>query len=88
MRRLAVAVRAGAGIECLVWLVDIAGLSQDDAVEQMVWSAVCRRRCRTRRGTSSVQQGRGRRLPRLATRVRLGQIAGEQVDVHGSLRRT
>lgn len=39
VRRLAVAVRAVAGIECLVWLVDIAGLSQDDAVDQMVWSA-------------------------------------------------
>jgi AcrR family transcriptional regulator len=40
VRRLAVAVRAVAGIECLVWLVDIAGLSHDDAVQQMVWSAV------------------------------------------------
>lgn len=40
VRRLAVAVRAVAGIESLVWLVDVAGMAQDDAVEQMVWSAV------------------------------------------------
>ncbi|MGI8434632.1 MAG: TetR/AcrR family transcriptional regulator [Nocardioidaceae bacterium] len=40
VRRLAVAVRAVAGIEALVWLVDIAGLSQHDAVDQMVWSAI------------------------------------------------
>lgn len=38
--RLAVAVRAVAGIESLVWLVDVGGMSKDDAVEQMVWSAV------------------------------------------------
>lgn len=40
VRRLALAVRAVAGIEALVWLVDIAHLTQDDAVEQMVWSAI------------------------------------------------
>ncbi len=40
VHRLAVAVRAVAGIESLVWLVDVAGLSVDDAVDQMVWSAV------------------------------------------------
>lgn len=39
VRRLAVAVRAVSGIESLVWLVDIGGLSRPDAVEQMVWSA-------------------------------------------------
>ena len=40
VRRLAVAVRAVAGIESLVWLTDIAGMSGDEAVEQMVWSSV------------------------------------------------
>ncbi len=40
VHRLAVSVRAVAGIEALVWLVDIAGLSTHDAVEQMVWSSV------------------------------------------------
>lgn len=50
VRRLACAVRAVAGIESLVWLVDMAGQSQEDAVEQMVWSAVALlRRAVTRR---------------------------------------
>ncbi len=40
VRRLAVAVRAVAGIEPLVWLTDLARMSPDEAVEQMVWSAV------------------------------------------------
>jgi AcrR family transcriptional regulator len=40
VRRLALAVRAVAGIEALVWLVDVARMTHDEAVEQMVWSAV------------------------------------------------
>ncbi|MCU1569387.1 MAG: TetR family transcriptional regulator [Naasia sp.] len=40
VRRLAVAVRAVAGVEPLVWLLDIAGMTRDEAVEQMTWSAV------------------------------------------------
>lgn len=40
VRRLAVAIRAVSGIEPLVWLVDVAGMTHDEAVEQMVWSAV------------------------------------------------
>ena len=40
VRRIAVAVRAVAGIESLVWLTDLAGMSSEEAVEQMVWSAV------------------------------------------------
>lgn len=40
VRRLALAVRAVVGIEALVWLVDIARMTQDEAVEQMVWSAI------------------------------------------------
>jgi AcrR family transcriptional regulator len=40
VRRLAVATRAVSGIESLVWLVDVGGLSRDQAVDQMVWSAV------------------------------------------------
>ncbi len=39
VRRLAVAVRSVAGIESLVWLVDVAGMTPDEAVEQMVWSS-------------------------------------------------
>lgn len=33
VRRLAIAIRAATGIESLIWLVDIAGLSRSDAVE-------------------------------------------------------
>ena len=39
LRRLAVAIRATFGIEALVWLTDVAGLSRGDAVEVMRSSA-------------------------------------------------
>ena len=37
--RLVYAIRASAGIEALVWLCDVAGLSRDEAKELMIWSA-------------------------------------------------
>jgi AcrR family transcriptional regulator len=40
VRRLAVAVRAVCGVEALVWLTDVAGLTREQAVDQMAWSAV------------------------------------------------
>jgi hypothetical protein len=39
MARLVYAIRAAAGIEALVWLCDVAGLSHDDAKDLMLWSA-------------------------------------------------
>jgi len=39
VRRLAIAIRSAIGIESLVWLTDIAGLSPDDARQLMRWSA-------------------------------------------------
>ena len=39
VRQLAIAVRSAVGIESLVWLTDIAGLSRDQAAEAMCWSA-------------------------------------------------
>ena len=39
VRRLAVAVRSAVGIESLVWLVDVAGLSRDEAAELMMATA-------------------------------------------------
>lgn len=39
LQALVVAVRATTGIEALVWLVDIAGLSRPDARKLMRWSA-------------------------------------------------
>jgi AcrR family transcriptional regulator len=38
-RQLVVSIRATIGIEAIVWLVDIAGLSRDDAVALTRWSA-------------------------------------------------
>ena len=38
LRRLILAIRSAAGIESLVWLTDIAGLSRKEAVELMRWS--------------------------------------------------
>jgi len=39
LRRLVLAIRSAVGIEALVWLTDVAGLSRDEAVEVMRWSA-------------------------------------------------
>jgi len=39
LRRLVLAIRSASGIEALVWLTDVAGLSRDDAVDLMRWSA-------------------------------------------------
>jgi AcrR family transcriptional regulator len=39
LRRLILAIRSAAGIEALVWLTDIAGLSKKEAVQLMRWSA-------------------------------------------------
>lgn len=38
IRRLTLAVRSATGIEALVWLTDIAGLTREEAAEQMLWS--------------------------------------------------
>jgi len=38
-RQLVLSVRATIGIEAIVWLVDVAGLSRDDAVALTRWSA-------------------------------------------------
>jgi AcrR family transcriptional regulator len=37
--RLALAIRTAIGIEALVWLTDVAGLSRDDATDLMRWAA-------------------------------------------------
>jgi|SRR5579859_3051213 len=39
LKRLVLAIRSAAGIEALVWLTDIAGLSRKDSVQLMRWSA-------------------------------------------------
>ena len=39
VHRLALAIRSATGIEALVWLTDVAGLSRDEALALMRWSA-------------------------------------------------
>ncbi len=39
VRRLALAIRSATGIEALAWLTDVGGLSRDDAVALMTWTA-------------------------------------------------
>ena len=39
LHRLAIAIRSAAGIEALVWMTDVAGLSRDEATTLMRWSA-------------------------------------------------
>ena len=39
VRRLAIAIRSATGIEALVWLTDIAGLTRNEAAELMHWTA-------------------------------------------------
>lgn len=39
VHRLAIAIRSATGIEALAWLTDIAGLSREEAVGLMRWSA-------------------------------------------------
>jgi hypothetical protein len=38
-RALAVAIRAATGIEAFVWMVDVAGLTREEAVASMQWTA-------------------------------------------------
>jgi AcrR family transcriptional regulator len=40
LRRLVLAIRSACGIEALVWLTDVAGLSRQQAAELMRWSAL------------------------------------------------
>lgn len=39
VRRLALAIRTTVGIEALVWLTDVAGLSREEAFKTMRWTA-------------------------------------------------
>jgi AcrR family transcriptional regulator len=39
VHRIALAIRSATGIEALVWLTDVAGLSREEAMRMMRWSA-------------------------------------------------
>jgi hypothetical protein len=60
LRQLVLSIRATIGIEALVWLVDIAGLSRDEAVALMRWSAQALLR-RAMNGSPPPSQRRRRR---------------------------
>ena len=59
LRRLVYAIRCAVGIEALVWLCDVAGLSRKDAVALMRWSAKALLRATLAGGKAS--GGRARR---------------------------
>jgi AcrR family transcriptional regulator len=40
LRRLVLAIRSACGIEALVWLTDVGGLTRDEAADLMRWSAL------------------------------------------------
>jgi AcrR family transcriptional regulator len=64
VRRLAVAIRSATGIEALVWLTDVAGLSRDDATELMRWSARAMLTAALNDHNTSATKPRRRRSPR------------------------
>jgi AcrR family transcriptional regulator len=64
-RQLVLSVRATIGIEAIVWLVDVAGLSRDEAVALTRWSAqALLQRATTDPPPTPNQSGKRRRLPR------------------------
>lgn len=84
LRRLILAIRSAAGIEALVWLTDIAGLTRKEAVQLMRWSAdallrsalaergkVGHQMRRARRAEGSSRRGGSSRAANLAENPRL-----------------
>jgi len=64
LKRLILAIRSATGIEALVWLTDIAGLSRKEAVRLMRWSAgALLRSALAESGTAGRRIKRGRRVP-------------------------
>jgi AcrR family transcriptional regulator len=57
LHTLVLAIRSATGIEALVWLTDIGGLSRDDAVELMRWSALGLLQTALAQGVPSVGSG-------------------------------
>src|SRR5262245_9785385 len=62
VRRLVYAIRCVVGVEALVWLCDVAGLSRKDAVELMRWSArgLLRAALANRKSSRGREKRRGR----------------------------
>ncbi len=68
LKRLTLAIRSAAGIEALVWLTDVAGLSRKEAVQLMRWSAGALLRSAMTDGGTVEQQIRRARQPRRSAR--------------------
>jgi AcrR family transcriptional regulator len=68
LRRLILAIRSAAGIEALVWLTDIAGLSRGEAVQLMRWSASALLRSALAEGGTARRQIKRRRAVNGGTR--------------------
>jgi len=70
LRRLILAIRSAAGIEALVWLTDIAGLSRKEAVQLMRWSASALLRSGLAESRTAARQDKRRRPIEGSTRSR------------------
>src|SRR2546427_5946871 len=71
LRRLILAIRSTAGIEALVWLTDIAGLSRKEAVHLMRWSASALLRSALAEGGATRHHARPSRRPKASSRRRV-----------------
>src|SRR5207249_5922274 len=69
IHRLAIAIRSATGVEALVWLTDVAGLSRDDATDLMRWSAQAMLTAALRDRTSTATEQRRRRGEQARRRV-------------------
>jgi AcrR family transcriptional regulator len=70
LKRLILAIRSAVGIEALVWLTDVAGLSRKEAVQLMRWSAgALLRSALAESGAAGRHLKRGRRVSRTTRRV-------------------
>src|SRR5216684_4559881 len=70
LKRLIFAIRSAAGIEALVWLTDIAGLSRKEAVQLMRWSASALLRSALAESGKARRQIKRRRPVEMSTRRR------------------
>jgi AcrR family transcriptional regulator len=70
LKRLILAIRSAVGIEALVWLTDIAGLSRKEALQLMRWSAgALLRSALAESGAAGHYIKRGRRVSRTTRRT-------------------
>lgn len=70
LRHLALAIRSAVGIEALVWLTDIAGLSRDEAVELQRWSGRAMLQSALAASAKPTRAGRPQPTPRSRRGVR------------------